>query len=282
MRGPLEDHLAWMRLRGLREATITKRRYALVRLRHALGHDPLTATREELAEWQRGLTLSAVSMNTMVMHVTGYFRWAHEVAELIGSNPATRLVHPRKPKRLPRPMSEENLSLAVDCAPPDIRLMLILAAYAGLRAGELARLDRADILDGNRPPVVMVDGKGGRERVVPLSSRVLMELAAYRPPAHGPLFPRRDGRPGGHTPSRVSQRVNTYLHELGIGDTIHQARHYFGTACYARTPDLRIVQELLGHQDPATTSGYVEYSRAKAMDAVEALGRSLPDRSPSG
>lgn len=270
----VHEHLAWLRLRNLRESTIMQRHYALARLRRALGHDPLTATRDELAAWQRGLRLTPVGMATEITHVASYYRWAHEEG-LIPSNPAARLIRPRKPKRVPRPMPPANLTMAIDCAPPAIRLMLILAAFCGLRAGECARLQRADILDARTPPVVLVDGKGGRQRIVPLSTRVLMEIKLYGPPTRGPLFPRLDGRPGGHSPARLSQLVNRYLHDLGIPDTMHAARHWFGTNGYHRTHDLLVIQELMGHSDPATTAGYVAYSNARAVEAVEAVAEEM-------
>lgn len=266
-RTPLDRHIAWLRLRGLREATIAQRRYVLARLRKFLGHDTLTATQEELAGWQQGLTLTAVGMCTEISHVGAYYKWACEEG-LIGSDPAIRLIRPRKPRRLPRPMSEGNMDMALRRAPADIRLMLVLAAYCGLRAGELARLHDADILE--RPPMVLIDGKGGRQRVVPLSSLVQMELAAYGR-NRGALFPRRDGQHGANNPARVSQMCNSYLHDIGIADTLHSLRHRFATEVYARSLDLRTTQELLGHSDPATTSLYVAYSNESAVQAVERL-----------
>lgn len=277
MRDPswIGSYQAWMRLRGLRPASIEAGGNALHRLERALrakyGVSLIEVTAEQLNAWQASLTLTAGSLASETAHAVCFYRWAH-AEELIPTDPAVRLVRPKVPQRLPRPMAEEPLAVAIDNAPPDIRLMLILASYCGLRAGELAGLQRSDVQDTAVPPVVFIVGKGGRERIVPLSQRVLMELHAYRPQSRGPLFPRRDGHPGGNSPARVSQLVNGYLHELDIPDTLHSCRHRFGTRVYAGTPDIRVVQALMGHSDPATTAGYVAYSSAKAVEAVELLG----------
>ncbi len=271
----IEAHLAWCRLRGLRPATVVSRRNALRRLQTALldkySTGLLEADRDQLKEWQENRQLTAVGMNIEVMHIACFYRWAYQEADLIEVDPATRLIRPRFLRGLPRPMAEPTLALAIDQAPPDIRLILVLAAYCGLRAGELSRLQRSDFLD-TTPPLVRVDGKGGKERMVPLSQRVLMELHAYGAPSRGPLIARRDGRPGGNSPARMSQMTNAYLREHGIRDTLHSCRHRFGTRVYAGMPDIRVVQELMGHSDPATTAGYVAYSQVKAVEAVELLG----------
>ncbi len=70
---------------------------------------------------------------------------------------------------------------------------------------------------------------------------------------------------------------NDYLHELGIPDTLHAGRHRFGTRVYAGMPDIRVVQALMGHSDPATTAGYVAYSSVRAVEAVERLGGGVAD-----
>jgi integrase/recombinase XerC len=80
------------------------------------------------------------------------------------------------------------------------------------------------------------------------------------------------------TPRRGSRPSPTgYLHGVGISDTLHAGRHHFGTGTYAESLDLRLVGELLGHSDPATTAVYVQYSRVRAVEAVEQLALHFTD-----
>jgi integrase/recombinase XerC len=265
-----------MRLRGLSPATITQRRRSLNRLARSLGKPLLDVTEADLTAWQEGLVGSPRYLANQLANCASFYAWACDTAEVIPTNPARRLVRPKVPKGIPRPMAEERLSMAIAGAPVDVRCWLVLGAYAGLRAGEMARLQRQDVLDTAEPPVLIVNGKGGKQRIVPASPRVLFELRAYGMPSRGYIFRRRDTRPGPPSPARVSQLVNGYLHDIGIEDTGHATRHRFGTRAYQRSRDIRMVQDLLGHSDPGTTAGYAAF----AAEAAAAIVASLDDTPP--
>lgn len=145
---------------------------------------------------------------------------------------------------------------------------------AGLRAKEIALLRRESVLDTAVPPVLLVARdatKGRAERAVPLSAFALAGLLEAGLPASGWVFRRRDGHPGPNSPAKVSQLSNRYLHDAGITATLHQCRHRFGTQAYAVRRDLRMVQELMGHQQPETTAGYVLVDQADAAAVVGEL-----------
>jgi integrase/recombinase XerC len=120
------------------------------------------------------------------------------------------------------------------------------------------------------PPLLVVDGKGGRQRVVPLPPRVVDVLKAYpRGNPSAPVVPRKKGR--AHCPPhRISQIANAHLHSVGIPETLHQLRHRAATSWYSVSGDLRAVQELLGHASPATTAGYAAHSPVEAARIVDA------------
>jgi site-specific recombinase XerD len=266
----VRDHLEWLRLRGLRQSTITTRRNRLRHLQRALGTDDLLAvTPEQLHDWQAALRLTPAAHAAYVSNVQQFYAWALDEG-LIGTDPARKLIKPKVPRRLPRPIAEDDLAFAVAAASVRVRPWLVLAGWAGLRAQEIAYLERAEVRETDRPPhLIVIDGKGGRQRVVPLHPRV---EAALRPmPAAGFLFLRRDGQPGPNAPWMVSHLANEHLHELGIDATLHQIRHRFGTRLHAACHDLRVVQEVMGHSSPSTTAGYVEYSRQLAVDAVNRI-----------
>lgn len=232
--------------------------------------DLLALTRDDLDRWQQSiLHLSVRYRSGFISQVGCFYRWAHDEG-LIKDNPARVLVRPRVPRGLPHPISEDDLAVAISCAPQDVRAMLVLAAYEGLRAGEIARLSREDIRDNDDPPILIVHGKGGKVRAVPLSQHVAMELYALRLPSRGFVFRRRDGKPGGMPPHRVSQICNHYLHALGITESLHSLRHRFATVGYRHTLDLRAVQEVMGHASPITTAGYAAFTNLAGQAVVAA------------
>ncbi len=119
-------------------------------------------------------------------------------------------------------------------------------------------------------------GKGNKERVLPLQPRVLAELQAYGLPRRGPVFTmydnlgRRTTRP--ITAARVSAACGAYLAEARTGATLHALRHYFATALYQTSRDLRLVQEALGHSSPNITAIYAAFDTSKTAGAMAHVG----------
>lgn len=266
------EHVVWMRLRRLSDATVDLRLVALRSLTRSAGRPPLLCTVADLDVWQRGLTVADASRASYVSQVASFYAWAVEHS-LIGEDPSVVLVSPQLPRRVPRPIAEADLELAIAAAPDRIAPWLELAAYAGLRAGEIAHLTRPDVIDHADPPVLLVRGKGNKERIVPLSPRVGTALQRHGLPDSGWVFLRADGRPGPNRPNMVSVLAAAHLHDLGIPASLHMLRHRFATVLYQQTHDLRMVQELLGHSSPTTTALYTAWSQDRAAAAVAALGQ---------
>jgi len=184
----------------------------------------------------------------VVLHT--FYSWALNEG-LVADDPTRKIVHPRQRRRLPRPISSEDLDLAISCAPSQMRAMLSVAAFAGLRVQEIAGLDRDDIIEA-KGLILVRNGKGAKERIVPLHPEILEALRCLPMPKNGALFV---GRRGGRlSPTRLSALIAGYLHEHGIDATAHRLRHWFATETYAHGHDIRVTQELLGHSDPATTA----------------------------
>lgn len=269
------DHLKYLRLLGRSEATIYARSRVLIRLAAAIRPVTLAAADvPALYSWRAALTVSDGAVQAYISHIRDFYAWL--VAEgAREDNPAGALPVPRRARMLPRPIGTDDLAYAVTAAPPRIRPWLVLAAWCGLRAKEIALLRRESVLDAASPPflIVAIDATKGRraERVIPLHPFALAELQAVPLPRSGWVFRRRDGRPGPCQPWRISHLANVCLHELGIDATIHQLRHWFGTETYRNSRDLRVVQELLGHASPQTTAGYAAISSADAAEAVNGL-----------
>lgn len=212
-------------------------------------------------------------------HFNAFYRWAIN-EELTDRDPTLAITRPKMRRNLPRPIAEDDLAQALAEASPQMRAMLACAAFQGLRCQEIAGLNREDVLDTREPPVIMVvAGKGGHQRIIPLHPEVMSALRCLPLPKAGPLFTRRMG--GRHTPATMSKAISDYLTELGIKATAHQLRHWFGTGIYASTHDIRLTQELLGHQSPNTTAIYVAWAAVDAAPAVASLRVGCSVRTPS-
>lgn len=272
----LERHLAYLRLCNFRPATIGGRRLLLLRLARWLCGPPSLATAAELAEFQQTWSVGPDTRANYVSHLRAFYGWL--VAEGIRpDNPAARLAVPRLGRRLPRPIGTPDLMRAVAQAPARIRPWLVCAAWGGLRCVEIALLRRENVLEAIAEPCVIVAAnatKGHNERAVPMprDGTLFAELVPVLP-RRGWVFPRFDGQPGPNRPNRVSAEGCEYLRSLGLADTMHSLRHWFGTEAYEASHDPRAVQELLGHRSLRSTEGYTKVSDAARIRAVRALPR---------
>lgn len=265
-------HLEYLRLRGLSPRTITKRASVLMYVQDCLGVPLQDATAEQLADWRAGLQTGAAATIDYVSHLRQFFKWCL-LEQIVETDPTLRLIAPRRPRRLPRPIATDDLMTAVTAAPRRIRPWLVLAAWAGFRAQEIAYLRRENVLDRHARPRILISAeaaKGGRERIVPLGPVVLAELRPVLPRS-GWVFPRLDGQPGPVQPWTVSHLCNGHLHDCGLADTLHSLRHWFGTETFDVSLDIRVVQEIMGHASPVYTAGYAAHNPVRARAAVSAL-----------
>lgn len=255
------------RLRNLRPSTIDQKRRCLARLARRV--DPLTATTEDLRA-HLGRPMAPESRATELSHLRSFYKFCL-LEGLIDTDPTVRIQRPKVPRRLPRPIPEEDLQMALDLAGGEVRRMLTLAAFSGLRAKEISGLRGEHLLWDQEPPlVVIVEQKGGDEASVPMAPVVADQLAGQA--RSGWLFPRRDGKPGPTPPWLVSRRCNAFLHGVGIPHTLHSLRHRFATQVYrASGRDLRLTQDLMRHRSPVSTALYTWVDPGEGAQAVAAL-----------
>lgn len=262
-------HVQHLRRRNCRDQTIYNRRCALGRLSRWAEGPILYLSEEQLERWQdaRVEQITPAARRSELSHAREFYRWAVR-ERLLRDDPTMRLEMPRAPRGVPRPMAEADVARAIAGADPRMAALLGLAAFAGLRACEIARLDFSEVDFGSQTPMIrVVDGKGGHGRLVPMAPAL---VAMLRDLSHsrGPVVRRLDGRPGHSLPHNISARANEYLHAQGITATLHQLRHRFGTATYRACQDIRAVQELMGHASPTTTAGYASASPTVSLAAV--------------
>jgi integrase/recombinase XerD len=195
---------------------------------------------------------------------------------LRADDPAATIDSPKQGRPLPKILSEGEVDNLLTAAqrrggPDGIRLVALLEVlYAtGLRVSELVGLPLNGIARDGR--CLIVKGKGGKERMVPLSEPARESLAAYVPLRKDFMVPGREQRQAAFLfPSRTSedghltrQRFAQLLKELAIDAGIeprkvspHVLRHAFATHLLDHGADLRSVQKMLGHADIATTQIY--------------------------
>ncbi len=207
-------------------------------------------------------------------------------------NPVSVIDSPKATKPLPKYLSELDVEKLLETAQQfdgveGIRLVAFLEIlYAtGLRVSELVGLPLSGIAGDGR--VLIVRGKGGKERMVPLSEPAMEALAAYRlvrdhflplkkqHRASGFLFPSRS-RQGFLTRSRFAQLLKQVAVLAGIDQarvSPHVLRHSFASHMLAHGADLRSLQQMLGHSDISTTQIYTHVldERLKALVAQHPL-----------
>lgn len=258
--------------RGLRPRTIDKNTKAVAQyLDFAAPDDDLSHTTADTIE--AFLATRAVGARTRYWWLSclhTFYRWAIRHGHAT-SDPTELIDRPRVRQNLPRPIATADLAFALQGAEPTTAAMMSLMAFAGLRCMEVAGLDRADVLDTHEHPMLVVaDGKGGKQRAVPLHEHTLASLRCLPLPRSGRVFDM--------PPWKVSQVVNRYMHGLGIDATAHCLRHWYATECYRTSHDLRLVQELLGHSSPTTTAVYTKLDMTAALPVVAKLAVGLSSR----
>lgn len=263
------DYQRSMIRRGLAGGTIYHRMSQLrMWLAWLDGSDWRTASRHDVESWLDSRELGARARYTSISHLSAFYRWAIR-EELTGTDPTIVVERPRLPQRLPRPVRREDAdAIVTGTADTPLQLAVLLMLDGGLRCVEVARLRWCDVdLEAG---TVYVFGKGSRERLVGLPSRLRMALYVSQADAASEyVFGRRV------TACRMSQLVNAAIRELGVAEaTAHRLRHTYATRLYRVTAgDLRAVQMALGHASVATTQIYA----AIDVDRVVSAARLLDD-----
>ncbi len=226
---------------------------------------------------ERGLALSSIARH--LVSVKMFFRFLF-IVEVLKEDVSSLLETPKKWRTLPhtlRPGQVEALLAAPEPGDPFYardRAILEMLYATGMRVSELAGLRMQDV--NLSVGYVRVFGKGGKERIIPIGSHAIDAVGEYTRGLRavltesGPieaLFVSRTGNPMDRT--NIWRLVSRFAGQAGLPGEVgpHTLRHCFATHLLEGGADLRIVQELLGHADVATTQIYthVDTSRLKSI-----------------
>jgi integrase/recombinase XerD len=289
---PVREFLTYLRVEaGLARATLEAYEADLRDLIQDLARekitDPAKVTPGALAEHMRRLhTQRGLSPSSIVRHLATlrvFFRFLHASGR-IADDPTRLLQTPTRWKRLPGVLSPRQVRTLLQTPAPEHgrlwlrdKAMLELMYAAGLRASEVASLRLGDY--NATLGVVLVSGKGGRQRLVPVGEPARRAVDRYLKetrPALARFDDRRDKAglllsAGGRPLERVAvwQIVRRNALLGGLRDVHpHMLRHSFATHLLIGGADLRVVQELLGHADISTTQIYTHVDRTHLREVV--------------
>jgi integrase/recombinase XerD len=256
----------------------------------ARGRDALTADTDDIRAWQRVQASDGISARTGARRLSAlrqFFRFLYG-EKMRGDDPSLAVDRPKQGRSLPKYLSEEEVDrlLAAAAARPGrdglrMKALLEILYATGLRVSELVGLRLSEISRDGR--VLMVRGKGGRERMVPMTEPATDALAAWLPVRGG-----RSGNAGQSGagspwifPSRSAAehltrvRFGQLLKQLAIDARIdprrvspHVLRHSFASHLLAHGADLRSLQQMLGHADIGTTQIYTHVLEARLTALV--------------
>ena len=279
----LRQYLAAMQVRNFSERTVDHRARnldAFIAWCEARGVTrPEEVTKLVIEAYQRhlfqrrkpdGNPLSFASQLQQLTSVRAWFKWLAR-SNLLLWNPASDLEMPRVPRRLPRHVLTEQEAERV-LEQPDLsdpigvrdRAMLETFYSTGIRRMELIGLSVYDV-DADHGTLTVRQGKGKKDRVVPIGERAAAWVETYRhtarpqlvfPPDLGTLFLTQHGTPLDR--DWLSERMRDYVSRAEIGKTgaCHLFRHTCATLMLEGGADVRYIQEMLGHADLSTTQIY--------------------------
>ncbi len=283
----LREYHTWLRLeRGYSPNTIEGYEMDLEKLRtYADQHhlDPVHISFEELEAFIFDYFKTVRSEATQARVLAGIHAWFRFLLykDYIDQDPSELLEGPKKSKHLPTVLSLEEVNAmmaAIDLSSNEghrNRAMMEMLYGSGLRVSELVNLQLSRIYINEQ--YMLIEGKGSKQRLVPLSP-VALEWFGYwmqeratwpiKPEARDIAFVNRYGRP--LTRAMVFTIVKKLCAEAGITKTVspHTLRHSFATHLLQNGADLRVIQQLLGHEDLATTEIYTHLNVADLRKAV--------------
>ena len=232
--------------------------------------------------YERGL--SKVSVARALAALRSLYKWLAQEGE-VEQNPAALVATPKLPKKLPRVPTIEEVNTVLDTEMPECsafserdQVILELLYGCGIRNSELIGINLDDIRWSNQ--VVLVRGKGKKERYVPFGDSAAATVRAYLPARQRVLGETKrtteralliNLRGSRLTTRSVGRIVKQIAVARGLSPDVHPhtLRHAFGTHMLEEGADLRAIQEMLGHERLSTTQRYTQLTVKHVMEVYD-------------
>ncbi|HZQ33745.1 MAG TPA: tyrosine-type recombinase/integrase [Mycobacterium sp.] len=262
----IDDYRNWLVASGASPDTVRARCNAAKRLLAVAGtEDPTQIKPTDLVR-----VLASVearwSKATYFHHAKNFGHWCHFAGLRV--NFTEGVVKPKRPRKNPHPADLADFRRAVELAKPDEAMMLLLAAYAGLRVHEIAKVRGEHLRDG----WLFLVGKGSKDANIPVHP--VLALQAENWPSEGWWFPgQKEGQPISR--GTVWRRMTRALRRANPHTTAtpHAVRALYATMLVNLGVDLQTTRELMRHSDLGSTQFYVQTGDERLKAAI---GR-LPD-----
>lgn len=266
---PIERFLVFLASAGQPRTTLDARRQQLEHLARRAPRGPWELTLDELEDYVASQSWARETLRGRRACFVKFWRWAVD-RELTERNIAERLPNVRAQATEPNPVPEQVYNDAMGRSDDRTRLILRMAKEAGMRRAEIAVSHSRDLMPDLDGWSLIVHGKGGKTRIVPLTRRLAFELRAL----DGHFFP---GDIDGHlSPRRVGELAADALPDPW---TLHKLRARFATdTLRSSNGNFGLVQDLLGHASANTTRLYAQQDPSSARAAVEAASGSIAGR----
>jgi len=270
-----------MRLRDLRPRTIEGYLLAIRLFIERVGKEPEKLKEEDVRTYVLHLRddrhQAPSSINIAICALRFFFNFT-----LQRDFEVFNLLRVHRTRSLPVVLSRGEVCALLSVIRHPVRRMLLTTIYAlGLRIGEGLHLERSHI-DGARGIVWIRDGKGGKDRRVPLPKPILLRLRRYwkeeRPESTTPLlFVSAEGKPIHET--TIQKTFNAAQEEAKIPRraTVHTLRHSYATHLVENGISLRTIQDILGHKSMKTTEVYMRVTLPGTEHLQEVLDRLMAD-----
>lgn len=246
---PLNQWKTDLRARRRSPQTVALRYHHLRRFARESRPSPTDVTEDVVLHWAANQNWRATTRNSYYASLRSFF--GHFWRDNPQRDPTLRLTRVPVPRSVPKPTPEAVVTAAYKDADRRTRMLISLMAELGLRRNEAAQVHLSDIEPDMIGHSLLVHGKGGHERLLPLPSDIAKDLISLCENNGGYAFPGQvNGHISGHWAGKLVNRA------LGPGWNPHGLRHRFASAGYAQERDIRAVQELLGHTSPTTTMTY--------------------------
>lgn len=276
MRDLILAHCASLRAGGLSKRTIAAREEWLRRADREMPFGVVEADRNELEIFLGARDWAPATRQKAYYHLRSFYLWGCDPVNgadgpILADDPMNGMRRPTTPRGEPRPVTDEELNIALSRAREPYLTAVMLAVGAGLRCFELAEVRREDV---NRDHLWVRQGKGGKSASVPMSPELWEHVRDF---PRGRILEHVGGTADGR---KLSARASIYFSRtLKLpGVSLHRFRHKYAELLRRGGADVATISRCLRHQNLSSTQVYMRATEAECRFAVSTLR--LRDQAP--